>query len=466
MAQHAYLTAPREQKTMPAGIPYIVGNEAAERFSYYGMKAILMDFMMLSLLNAAGQPDVMSEDQATRWIANFNSAVYLFPILGAILADWIFGKYRMILCVSLLYCLGHGVLALMDFHTGIDQRTLLWWGLAFIAIGAGGIKPCVSAHVGDQFGRANAFLLPVAFGWFYFAINFGSTFSTVLTPWLHEDKRFGPSWAFGVPGVLMGAATLVFWLGRNKYVHVPPSGRRFFRETFSKSGLLAIANLIPVYILIAPFWSLFDQTGSRWVAQARDMDRHIFGWEPSPAQFQVVNPICVMLFIPLFSYVIYPALGKFIKVTPLRKIGMGLFLTVPAFLIPTWIETRIEAGETPHIGWQIAAYALLTAAEVMVSITSLEFSYTQAPNEIKSFVMGVYMLSISLGNQFTALVNGVIEQSQASGKPILQGASYYWFFTISMAVSAVIFVIWSPFYRGKTHIQSDEAAAPEKVSDE
>ncbi|SFJ61480.1 POT family MFS transporter [Planctomicrobium piriforme] len=464
MSEKKFLTVPPEQTTMPAGIPYIVGNEAAERFSYYGMKAILMDFMMLSLLSAAGQPDVMGEEEATRWISNFNSAVYFFPIIGAILADWLFGKYRMILCVSLVYCAGHATLALMDFHTGIDQRTLLFWGLCLIAIGSGGIKPCVSAHVGDQFGRANSYLMPVVFGWFYFAINFGSTFSTMLTPALHESKRFGPSWAFGVPGVLMGIATLVFWLGRNKFVHVPPAGNKFFKETFSREGFIALANLAPLYLLIAPFWSLFDQTGSRWVGQAHDMDRRLFGFEPSAAQFQVVNPIMVMIFIPLFSYVIYPLMRKFFTVTPLRRIGIGLFLTVPSFLVATWIESRILANETPSIGWQILAYALLTAAEVMVSITSLEFSYTQAPKEMKSFVMGVYLLSISLGNQFTSLVNSQIENSIKAEQPILQGANYFWFFSMVMLAAAVIFAIWSPFYRGRTYIQSDDQPQPEPAA--
>jgi POT family proton-dependent oligopeptide transporter len=456
MRNTSYETTPAEIRTMPGGVPYIIGNEAAERFSFYGMKAVLMLFMTQFLLNAAGEKNVMSEEEATRWIANFNSAVYFFPLIGAILSDWLFGKYRMILWVSLLYCAGHGVLALMDLGTGIDQRTLLWWGLALIAVGSGGIKPCVSAHVGDQFGRANAYLLPVVFGWYYFAINFGSTFSTILTPWLRDDPRFGPSWAFGVPGVLMGIATFVFWLGRYKFVHVPPSRSKFFRETFSKQGLMAIANLIPVYILIAPFWSLFDQTGSRWVAQAQNMDRRIFGLTPTADQFQVANPILVMLLIPIFSYVIYPLLGRIFSLTPLRKIGIGLFLTVPSFLISTWLESRIVAGHSPSIWWQILAYLLLTMAEVMVSITSLEFSYTQAPNEMKSFVMGVYFLSITLGNQFTAVVNAVIEKSMAAGHPILQGASYYWFFSISMLVSAVLFTIWSPFYRGRTYVQSEE----------
>ena len=89
---------------------------------------------------------------------------------------------------------------------------MLGLGLALIALGAGGIKPCVSAHVGDQFGKQNKHLITKVFGWFYFSINFGSTVSMPLTPWLLE--HYGPGWAFGVPGILMAIATFVFWLGR------------------------------------------------------------------------------------------------------------------------------------------------------------------------------------------------------------------------------------------------------------
>jgi len=461
MPEHRYRTVPVEQTTMPAGIPYIVGNEAAERFSFYGMKAVLAVFMTRFLVDAAGQPDVMTEAEASGWIHHFVMFVYFFPIVGAFFSDWLFGKYRTILWLSLVYCLGHGVLALMDLQTGLDQRTLLWWGLAFIAIGAGGIKPCVSSHVGDQFGRANEHLLPRIFSWFYFSINLGAAASTLLTPILRD--RLGPSWAFGVPGILMALATFVFWLGRNKFVHVPPSGNRLFAETFSRDGLRAIGNLIPLYLLITMFWALFDQTASRWVLQAENMNRNLFGYELTADQIQAANPLMIMILIPLFSYGIYPLLGKFFTVTPLRKIGMGIFITLPAFALPAWIQSQIDAGQTPHIGWQILSYLIITSAEVMVSITSLEFSYTQAPNKMKSFIMGLYLLSIALGNLFTASVNDLIANAEKSGTPLLQGASYYWFFTGCAAIAAVLYLVWAPFYRGKTFIQSDrETPEPEQ----
>jgi POT family proton-dependent oligopeptide transporter len=454
-----YRTTPVLTSEMPDGVPYIVGNEAAERFSYYGMSGILFAFLTEHLRDASGSLAPMSEHQATEWTHYFIMAVYALPIFGAILSDWLLGKFRTIMYISLLYCFGHAVLAVMDFPeiTGIDPKLLLGLGLALIAIGAGGIKPCVSANVGDQFGTQNEHLIPKVFGWFYFSINLGSTVSMLLTPWLL--KHYGPGWAFGVPGILMGIATLVFWLGRHKFVHIPPGGTQFFRETFSSDGIRAILNLIPLYLLILTFFTLFDQSHSSWVGQAKNMNTTIFGYELLPSQLQAVNPILILLFIPMFSYVVYPLLGKWFEPTPLRKIGIGMFLTAGSFAIISLAQERIDAGGRPHIVWQIWAYVALTAAEVMVSITALEFSYTQAPRKMKSFIMGLYLLvAIALGNFFTAQVNGYIDEQKKLGATILEGASYFWFFTGVMLATSVAFVIFSQFYRGGTYIQGEEVA--------
>jgi proton-dependent oligopeptide transporter, POT family len=418
--------------------------------------AILAIFLTEHLRSVTGSVAPLDENTANEWQHTFMAAVYFFPIVGAILSDWLFGKYRMIITVSLLYVLGHAVLSLMDYPlvTGIDPKHLLFVGLAFIAVGAGGIKPCVSAHVGDQFGDQNKHLITRAFGWFYFSINVGSTISMPLTPWLL--KYYGPGWAFGVPGVAMAVAAFVFWLGRYKFVHIPAGGMAFFRESFGSDGLRAICNLIPLYLFIIPFWCLFDQTHSTWVHQAKHMDLVGFDPEVLPAQLQVVNAIFVLAFIPFFTYVVYPFLGRFFEVTPLRKIGIGLFITAIAFTIPSFVQRSIDAGGAPHIGWQVLAYALMTAAEVLVSITGLEFSYTQAPRKMKSLVMGVFLLSITGGNLLTASINGVIAAQKAEGHTFLEGANYYWFFTGLMAVTAVLFVVWSQFYRGRTYIQGEQ----------
>jgi proton-dependent oligopeptide transporter, POT family len=451
-----YLTSPVISEKMPSGIPYIIGNEIAERFSFYGMRAILAVFLTNHLLNSQGVLAPMDDNTANVWQHNFVAAVYFLPLFGAILADWLLGKYRTILFLSLFYCLGHAVMALVDYPamTGLNPRLTLGIALGLIAIGAGGIKPCVSAHVGDQFGPKNQHLLSNVYSWFYFSINFGSTFSTLLTPWLLE--HYGPGVAFGVPGVLMAIATFMFWLGRHKFVHIPPGGKNFFKESISKDGLLAIANLAPLYFMLAPFWALFDQTQSSWVHQARDLNCNVFGYEILPAQIQAANPILVMIFIPIFTYWLYPAINKFWELTPLRKIGIGFLLSGPAFAVVAWTQMRIDAGETPHLIWQLLAYVLMTAAEVMVSITSLEFSYTQAPKKMKSFIMGVYFLSITLGNVFTSEVNSYIKNQRDQGNPVLEGADYFWFFTWVMVATTVVYIAWSSFYKGKTYIQGEE----------
>jgi len=440
-----YRTAPLATTGLPPGIPFIIGNEGAERFSYYGMRAILIVFMTQALMSADGSLAVMNDAEAKGWFHLFVSAVYFTPLLGALLADALLGKYRTIILLSVVYCLGHFALALDHTRLGLAI------GLGLIALGSGGIKPCVSAHVGDQFGRSNEHLLARVFGWFYFSINLGAFVSMLATPWLLAT--YGPSVAFAVPGVLMLIATLIFRAGRHRFAHIPPGGMRFVKEAVSRDGLSALGRLCIIYVFIAMFWALFDQTGSSWVLQAQHMDRHIFAIEVLPSQIQAANPLLVMLLIPLFSHVIYPAIERLWPLTELRKIAIGMFVTVAAFAIPAWIQMQIDAGAAPHIGWQLLAYVVLTSAEVMVSITCLEFSYTQAPKQMKSFVMAFFMLSISAGNLFTSAVNFFIENPDGTSK--LAGADYFLFFTGLMLVTAILFTLVARFYRGERHIHAE-----------
>jgi len=511
---------------MPPGVPFIVGNEAAERFSFYGMKTILVIFMTQYLHASSGAPAFMTETESREWMHLFVAGAYLFPVMGGIVADAFLGKYATILLLSLVYCAGHLCLALMDmpgrFLTAtLEPRGWLLAGLALIALGSGGIKPCVSAHVGDQFGQSNRHLLERVFGWFYFAINFGSFFSTLLTPWLL--RHAGPAWAFGVPGILMGFATLVFWLGRHRFIHVPPRGGGYFKETFGREGLAAIGRLVPLYLLVAVFWSLFDQSGSAWVQQAQQMNRRFLGVDWLESQIQAVNPLLVLLFIPAFSLVLYPAVERLVKLTPLRKVFIGFLLATASFAVSAYAQRLIDAeagrfaeriaplaaasagaidveatgaalrsrglnaladdlhrqaanGESlaeplvasglaitaggqrltaawPSVGWQLLAYVVITAAEILISITCLEFSYTQAPTHMKSLVMSVYLLSVSLGNLFTAAVN--MATRDGSGHSTLAGEWYYWFFAGSMAVATLLLVPVLRWYRPREYLQAE-----------
>ena len=145
------------------------------------------------------------------------------------------------LFLSIVYCFGHFTLAIDESSWGLAI------GLTLISIGAGGIKPCVSAHVGDQFGKTNQFLLEKVFSWFYLSINLGAFISTMLTPLLLH--KYGPSIAFGLPGILMFIATVLFWMGRNVFIHIQPGGIKFLKEILSKEGLFAIGRLCILIIV-------------------------------------------------------------------------------------------------------------------------------------------------------------------------------------------------------------------------
>ncbi len=439
-------TSPLPMTTMPPGIPYIIGNELAERFSFYGMRAILYLFMTTALVTHEGAPDLMNRAEANKWIHLFIAGVYLTPLLGALIADLWLGKYRTIMILSLSYCLGHGVLALDHTRWGLTV------GLTLIALGAGGIKPCVSAHVGDQFGKSNAHLLPRIFNWFYLSINIGAAVSQLLTPWLLE--RVGPHLAFGVPGILMFLATVVFWMGRNRFVHIPAEPKRFLKELLAPRFLRTLSGLVPLYLLIAAFWCIFDQTASAWVEQAKQMDRNVLGFELNPAQLQAINPLFILTLIPLFTLVIYPTVSKYLAVTPLRRIGVGFVLTLATVYVSAWIEEQLSAGLKPSIGWQVLAYLLVTSAEVLISITALEFSYTQAPPRLKSFIMSLDLLSVFVGNLFVSAVNAFIQERGESAN--LSGANYYWFFFKITAVTMVLYCAVAFTYRGRTYLQDED----------
>lgn len=459
----------------PKSLPYIIANEAAERFSFYGMRSILTTFLVLQFFNPSLNPAMqhVAEAQANEATHFFVSLAYAVPFLGAIMADWFFGKYKVILWISVLYCIGHLLLSMFD-----TQLDIFRFGLILIAIGAGGIKSCVSANVGDQFTPENHHLLSKVYSWFYFSINAGSALSTLLIPIIYSV--YGPKWAFGIPGVLMAIATIIFVLGRNSYVRLPPSGVKkdnfvfitayaliHFYQKKKGESLLDIAKdkfnpqkvedikaayrVIGVFSFIPIFWAMWDQNLSEWVLQAGKLDRHIFGYELLPQQIQTVNPFFLLLLIPVFNYLIYPLFDRIgIKTTPLRRIGGGLVLMAFTFVVIALVQTEVDKGLHPTIWWQVFAYFFLAAAEVMVSITCLEYAYTQAPASMKSTMGAIWLLTIAIGNVFTALVNRSI--SNHGFMASLNGASYYWFFIGLLVAVILIYLVVSPRIKEQSYL--------------
>lgn len=475
------LTVPTEKKSrFPKAVPYIIGNEAAERFSFYGMRSILTLFLVKQFFNPTGDPALSqaADAHANKLNHLFVMVAYALPFVGGMIADWFTGKYKLILYVSIVYCIGHLLLSMFDTSlSGFE------FGMLVVAIGAGGIKSCVSANVGDQFDASNQDLLSKVYGWFYFSINAGSMVSTVLIPTVY--KYYGAKWAFGIPGVLMALATIIFFSGRKKYVIVKPQGVNrnnlvfitFYALTHlgdrkpgqslldvakgpydpeRVEGVKAVYRVITVFFFALAFWAVWDQCLSEWTLYAVKMDRNInlgfTSFVVEPGSVSTVNTIFLLLFIPLFNYIIYPWFDKIgLKTTPLRRLGTGLVLTALSFVVIAFTHNSIEHGASPSIWWQVLAFMILSAAEVLVSITGLEYAYTHSPKSMKSTMSGIWFLVVSFGNLITAMVNGQIEAGGWWAQN-LKGANYEWFFVAFIGVFVIVFFLVSPRMKERNYI--------------
>ncbi|KAI4499289.1 hypothetical protein M0802_005549 [Mischocyttarus mexicanus] len=356
----------------PKSIFFIISNEFCERFSFYGMRTILT----LYLKNILKYGD----NTSTVIYHIFAMFVYFFPLFGAILADSVLGKFRTIFYVSIIYCVGQFLLALSAVPSiGIPPREFALLGLFLIAIGSGGIKPCVAAFGGDQF------ILPqqeqqlsTFFSVFYFSINSGSLISSFITPILRSNVTcFGDytcySLAFLIPAVLMSISIVIFAIGKPLYKIVDLKGNvvvdvskcicyaikkkiqskekvdHWLDHATEKYGQQLVEDIksslqvLKMFLPLPIFWALFDQQGSRWTIQASRMDGEIGNFLIQADQMQVFNPLLVVIFIPIFEICIYPVFSKIrLLNTPLKKLTIGGILAALAFVISALVELQLE----------------------------------------------------------------------------------------------------------------------------
>jgi len=201
------------------------------------------------------------------------------------------------------------------------------------------------------------------------------------------------------------------------------------------------------------FWSLYFQYGSSWFNQAEQMNRDVFGWHMESAQMEALNAILILIMVPLFAYVVYPLLERArLRPTLLRRMTAGMFIAPPAFLSAAMIQSWIEAGQKPHIGWQSIQYVIIAIAETLVSVTSLEFAYTQAPKRMKGVIMSLYTLSIGAGSKVTALVTRNVDFASRT--------NYFLFWAAFMTAGAILFAVIAALYKPVPFVAAREEAAP------
>eukprot|EP00092_Neocalanus_flemingeri_P016171 GFUD01017503.1.p1 GENE.GFUD01017503.1~~GFUD01017503.1.p1 ORF type:complete len:575 (-),score=146.79 GFUD01017503.1:38-1528(-) len=449
----------------PKHVFFILGNELCERYSFYGMKAILILYLTKKLM--------YSKDKAYIIYHTFNFFCYFMPMIGSFLSDQFIGKFKTIVYLSLFYVLGHCIktMASMTSFSSIPHKELTFAGLGLIAIGTGGIKPCVAAFAGDQFVLPDqASQLQSFFSIFYMSINLGSLFSMIFGPMLRTVHCLGEDdcypLAFGVPAALMTLATIIIVIGKPFYTSRPCDGivtksigiiwkgimnkcRKSSKSEHwldcakQKYGEKLVEDVKPligfngVLILFVPlilFWALYDQSGSRWVLQADDMDGKLGNLELLPEQLQFINPALILILVPIFDKAIYPLLAKWnILVKPLQRMTVGLYITAVAFGISGVLDLVIQSQDkhSVHRLWQFPQYLVMTIAEILISITGLEFAYNQAPASMKSIIQAFWLLSIGVGNLMDALQAFIVGPDNR--------ASEIFLFTRLMILGAIIF---------------------------
>ncbi|XP_022167051.1 peptide transporter family 1-like isoform X2 [Myzus persicae] len=349
----------------PKAVWYIFGNELCERFSFYGLKTTLVLFFTI----------IQKYDQDTSTIIFhiFMVFSYMSPLFGAIIADSYWGKYRTIFILSLVHAMGNILVAITSLVTSVSlhfQRLFTIIGLLLTSVGAGGIKPCVAAFGGDQFVLPDQEdRLQMFFSIFYFAINLGSLLSSAITPELRKSVQcFGKDscfpLAFGVPAILMvisiDEAKRKDWL---EYT----DDRYNAQEISDLRSALAVMYL---YIPLPMFFALFDQQGSRWILQGTLMNGKIdfLNWIIKPDQIHLINPLFVLIFIPLFNAAVYPLLYKIGINTALRKIILGGIFAALSFVCAAVVQYTI-IGENFAIPSNVGQLRIYNSFDCNVTIS-------------------------------------------------------------------------------------------------
>jgi proton-dependent oligopeptide transporter, POT family len=439
----------------PRGLNTLFFTELWERFSYYGMRAILILYMTSS---AASGGLGMSAAQAAPIYGLYTAGVYFTAIPGGWIADRLLGLQRSVLAGAILIALGHYCLAL-------NSMPMFYAGLVLIVMGTGLLKPNISSIVGQLY-RPDDPRRDAGFSIFYMGINLGAWISPLIVGFLAQDPRFlrwlaamgihsqfGWHWGFGAAGV--GMTVGVFWflrgrrhLGSAGLLSAPPErpgatwaklvavlvagglllwalwsykdfvilgGTVVFfawllrqaRDTVERKRTYA---LIVLFVFSTLFWAGFEQAGSSLNLFAdRNTRTSFLGWEYPPSWLQAVNAMFIWMLAPVFAW-IWIRLGRHEPSSP-AKFAYGLLFVGLGFLVVAWAAKISLDGGGARVGvmWLVTVYLFHTIGELCLSPVGLSTVTKLAPTRLVGSMMGVWFLSLSLGNFIGGRVAGLFE---------------------------------------------------------
>jgi POT family proton-dependent oligopeptide transporter len=408
-----------ESNRHPKGFWFVFWGELAERASFYGMKALLVLYMIDKL----GYTDANSSTVASF----FTAACYLLPIAGGYIADRWLGKFRTIIYFAIPYIIGHIILGSFTSEVG------LYIALALLAGGSGSIKPNISTLMGRMYEeQGKSHLLSQAFSWFYMAINIGAASTMTTLPFIRD--HYGYSVAFMAPTIMMALSLGVFYLGKK---HYPKEDLRRLAITVRTpqqrhEQRATLVRLSRLFLFIVFFWSIFDQSYSTWTLFARDylvLDTW-FGRIP-PDAIQGLNPILIVIMSPFFAWLWMKTDRN--KVRPLsspRKMLIGFILVLLCMALMT-VAGFLATSSKVSILWEVGAYVLITAAELCISAIGLQLAFEEAPEHMKSMITGVWLCTVFLGDILAGLFSRLYTQTTPG--------DFFGMMTVMIAIVTVAF---------------------------
>ncbi|MGB0431692.1 MAG: peptide MFS transporter, partial [Bacteroidia bacterium] len=401
----------------PVGLYILFFTELWERFSYYGMRAILVLFL-ISSVNGDNPGYGWDEADALSLYGTYTMLVYVMSIAGGLVADKLWGQKRTVLIGGLLLCAGHGILA-------VEQAWAFYTGLGLIILGVGGLKPNISTMVGGLYApgddrRDNGFTI------FYIGINIGAFLSALIVGYVGET--FGWHYGFGLAGIGMVLGQAVFMWGQKFLKGVGESTKDMNpEEQKAKSRPLTqiekdrMIVMFISFLLIIVFWGAFEQAGGLmniYTKQKTDLSLGftvpLLNMSAIPASwFQSVNAFFIItLGVPIASFwLFWKKKGK--ESSSLLKMAIGVIIMGWGFLFMSAASLQFESEGSSAMYWLVLAYLFHTVGELCASPVALSFITKLAPLKYASFMMGAYFAATGLGNKVAGLLG---EWSASAGE--------------------------------------------------
>ncbi len=401
----------------PKGLYILFFTEMWERFSYYGMRAILVLFL-ISTVSGDNPGFGWDKTEALYLYGWYTALVYILSIAGGWVADKYWGQKRTVLIGGILLCFGHGILA-------VEALWAFYAGLGLIILGVGGLKPNISTMVGGLYPPGDD-RRDKGFTIFYIGINLGAFLSALIVGYVGET--IGWHYGFGLAGIGMVLGQAVFMLGQKYLVGVgeatkdlSPAEMEAKRKPLTSIEIDRVKVMLISFVLIIVFWGAFEQAGGLmniYTAEKTDLSLGftipLLGLDAVPASwFQSVNALFIILLgVPIAGFW-YNWKQKNKESSSLFKMAIGIIIMGLGFLFMSAASLEFEANGQSAMYWLVLAYLFHTVGELCASPVALSFITKLAPLKYASIMMGAYFAATGVGNKVAGMVG---EWSQSAGE--------------------------------------------------